>query len=121
MAKGPQGTDYVRELHSLERQHVVLDLLHVSPGLAFWEREERSRTLDGLVDMAIGSEKRRIASIANFDTPYRAAGTCFFDAGIEAMCLGLVRRFATGRPIVEYLEASEDASERKLTLVGATA
>jgi CubicO group peptidase (beta-lactamase class C family) len=82
----------------------IRDLLHMSSGVAF------SETYDGQDDIARLSRdlfqqpgKDPVASVAQFNTRAKPAGTEWHYASVETEILGLVLRAATGVPLADYL------------------
>jgi len=83
----------------------ILDLLHMSSGVAFSENYDGADDITKLARDLFGEPGRDpIASVAQFNTRVVPPGTKWHYASVETEILGLVLRAATGQPVADYLQ-----------------
>jgi CubicO group peptidase (beta-lactamase class C family) len=82
----------------------ILDLLHMSSGVAFTEDYGGRDDVAQLSrDLFVKPGKDPIASVAQFNTRVAPPGTKWHYASVETEILGLVLRAATGESVADYL------------------
>jgi CubicO group peptidase (beta-lactamase class C family) len=96
---------YVPQLANTEYGRTsIRDLLHMASGVSFTEFYDGKDDVARLwVDLFGGSGKDPITSVAQFNTRATPAATSWHYASVETEILGLVLRFAIGKPVAEYL------------------
>jgi CubicO group peptidase (beta-lactamase class C family) len=85
----------------------IRDLLHMSSGVEFGEKNDNQRDLNRLwIDMVLGlgPTKGTIDSIVQFNRRIAAPGTRYSYASIEADVVGVVLHYAVNRSLSDYLE-----------------
>jgi CubicO group peptidase (beta-lactamase class C family) len=85
----------------------IRDLLHMSSGVEFGEKNDNQRDLNRLwIDMVLGlgPTKGTIDSIVQFNRRIEPPGTRYFYASIEADVVGVVLHYAVNRSLSDYLE-----------------